>query len=121
MANEPTATDADVRNAVTALFSSSRLPEPTDADVRLYRASLGSVTADELREATKRIVTTERWDFGRKPSPAMVCDALRNVRAARRARSAPAQPEGPVIPPEQLRSRIADVRAANHLTSRSPA
>lgn len=105
------ASDRAIEAAVAAVHTAARVSYG-DSDKRLYRRALAEVGDDELRDAVDRIVATELWEFGRKPSPAMVLEAVRSVRAHRLARAPRPVLDEPTIPPEQLRNLATQARAA---------
>lgn len=78
---------------------------PQDCDV--YLRELGGVTDDELERVAERLVT-EDW-AGRRPTPGLVLTHVHRLRALARP---PGGQQDPVTPREQLKARIADVRAS---------
>lgn len=100
------ASNQAVTAAVTAICAAARVP--VGDQVPMFRKALARMTDTEVAEAALYVVRTQRWDFGLKPSPALIVDRVKAVRA-RSARPAP--PGGPVTPAEELPARVADVRA----------
>lgn len=100
------ASDQAVTAAVTAICAAARVP--VGDQVAIFRRALATMTDAEVAAAALYVVRTQRWDFGLKPSPALVVDRINAVRA-RSAR--PPTPEGPVTPAAALSNRVADVRA----------
>lgn len=75
-------TDHDVRDLLATLHSAYGRPQPTEANVQVWRSVLSSLTGDELRSAALALLEE-------RPSPPAPADVLRVARD-QRARRQPA-------------------------------
>lgn len=100
------ASNRAVTAVVTAIFAAARAPVGDQEP--LFAKALSGMTDTEVADAALYVVRTQSWDFGLKPSPALIVDRVKAVRA-RSAR--PSSPQEPVTPADQLPARVADVRA----------
>jgi hypothetical protein len=104
------ASNKAVASAVADVFAAAHA-NPTQPEVQLYAKALADVGDDELVAAVARLVAGEKWEFAKKPSPALVLEWVGTERAARRARERPA-PSAPALDPNVARQHMAEVRAA---------
>jgi hypothetical protein len=111
------ASNKAVAAAVADVFAAAHT-SPTQTEVQLYAKALGDVADVELKAAVNRLVAGEKWEFGKKPSPALVLEWVATERAARRAKARPAPP-APPTPPTVAAAAMAQVRAARAAGARS--
>jgi hypothetical protein len=104
------ASNKAVASAVADVFAAAH-SSPTQPEVQLYARTLVDVGDDELKAAVARLVAGEKWEFAKKPSPALVLEWVATERAARRAKERPAPP-APPLDPNVARQHMTEVRAA---------
>lgn len=104
------ASNKAVAAAVSDVFAAAHAT-PTQPETLLYAKALSDVGDDELEAAVKRLVAGEKWEFAKKPSPALVLEWVSIERAGRSARRPP-PPLPPPVPPEVATEHMAEVRAA---------
>jgi hypothetical protein len=104
------ASNKAVASAVADVFAAAHAT-PTQIEVQLYAKALTDIADDELAAGVTRLVAGEKWEFGRRPSPALVLEWVATERAARRAKERPAPP-APPLDPTVAHELMAGVRAA---------
>lgn len=111
------ASNKAVASAVADVFAAAHT-SPTQTEVQLYAKALADVADDELAAGVARLVAGEKWEFARKPSPALVLEWVATERAARRAKEPP-KPPAPPTPPTVAAKAMAQVRAARTAGARA--
>jgi hypothetical protein len=112
------ASEAGVAAVLNRVFTAARMPAPAPSEIGLYRKALDGVTDQELADAALRLIRSETWEFGRRPSPALVLEWVGIVRARSAARAPLPSAPPDLTPPEEARARMAAVRAEVMATRR---
>lgn len=108
--DEPT--EVAVENALIATFTAARMGPPTKHEISLYRQALAGVPDRVLAAAVLRLARVETWEFGRRPSPAMILEYVAIVRARSAARAQrPPDPPNLTAPGDAARARMDALRA----------
>lgn len=111
------ASNPAVAQALADVFAAAHTT-PTPVEAKLYVKALAGVADDELEAAVARLVAGEKWEFAKKPSPALVLEWVGTERAARRAKEPP-KPPAPPTPPTVVAQAMAQVRAARTAGARA--